>query len=353
MPPAHDLATRIEDRINTGLLGRWYVAAKSVQVKANAPFGTTLLGRKIVLWRDTAGKAHALEDYCPHRGAPLSRGEVHEGNIACRYHGITLDGTGKILRVPAMPECILEGRHAAQAYTVTESSDAVFVYIPSVEQPVAPALVLPPEFVDPAWTGFNCSSAWDCNYRYGLDNLADPMHGCYLHANSFTLAFGAKQDLMKLSKLDDGFLVSRVAQVGENFDWTEMIVRDDTIYCRLDIPYPPAGGPGGPFRIIGFVTPVDEKKCRVYFWRLRKVEGLAREAWRFLYRSSLEVRHWNVLEQDREMLEHMPDDARKREMLYQHDVGVSRMRVMLKQAARAQLEAEDAPAQRAARSAAE
>jgi hypothetical protein len=53
------------------------------------------------------------------------------------------------------------------------------------------------------------------------------------------------------------------------------------------------------------------------------------------------------------MLEHMPDDARKREMLYQHDVGVSRLRVMLKQAARAQLEAEDAPSQRAAQSAAE
>jgi phenylpropionate dioxygenase-like ring-hydroxylating dioxygenase large terminal subunit len=348
MNPKLDMRDRIEDRINQGLLGRWYVAAKSVQVKANAPFGTQLLGRKIVLWRDTAGKAHALEDFCPHRGAPLSRGEVHEGNIACRYHGITLDGSGTILRVPAMPECILEGRRATESYAVTESCDAVFVYMPSAEQPTAPPLVLPPEFTDPAWTGFNCSSAWNCNYRYALDNLADPMHGCYLHANSFTLAFGAKQDLMKLSKMDDGFLVSRVAQVGENFDWTEMIVRDDTLYCRLDIPYPPGGGPGGPFRIIGFTTPVDERTCRVYFWRMRKVEGIAREAWRFLYRSTFEGRHWQVLEQDREMLEHLPDDARKREMLYQHDVGVSRLRVMLKQSARSQIEAEDAHSQKAA-----
>ena len=153
---------------------------------------------------------------------------------------------------------------------------------------------------------------------------------------------------MKLLKTDEGFLVSRVAQVGDNFDWTDMVVRDDTMYCRLDIPYPPAGGPGGPFRIIGFVTPVDERRCRVYFWRLRQVQGVAREAWRFLYRSTFEHRHWNVLEQDREMLENMPDDARKREMLYQHDVGVSRMRVMLKQSAREQLEAEDAGVHRAA-----
>jgi Vanillate O-demethylase oxygenase C-terminal domain len=127
-----------------------------------------------------------------------------------------------------------------------------------------------------------------------------------------------------------------------------MIVRDDTLYCRLDIPYPPGGGPGGPFRIIGFTTPVDERTCRVYFWRMRKVEGIAREAWRFLYRSTFEGRHWQVLEQDREMLEHLPDDARKREMLYQHDVGVSRLRVMLKQSARSQIEAEDAHSQKAA-----
>jgi phenylpropionate dioxygenase-like ring-hydroxylating dioxygenase large terminal subunit len=347
MPTATELATRIEDRVNQGLLGQWYIAAKSVQVRANAPYGTKLLGQPIVLWRDTAGKAHALEDFCPHRGAKLSRGEVHEGNISCRYHGLTLDGRGTILRVPAMPDCPLEGRRAVQTFEVQECQDAVFVYMPSVAKPKAPTLSLPVEFSDPTWTGFLCASAWNCNYRYALDNLADPMHGCYLHANSFTLAFGAKQDLMKLAKTQEGFIVSRVSQTGENFDWTDMIVRDETMYCRLDIPYPAAAGPGGPFRIIGYVTPVTDTTCRVYFWRMRQVEGFARDAWRFLYRAHLEPRHWNVLEQDREMLEDMPDDARRREMLYQHDVGVSRIRTLLKQAARTQLETEDAAQQAA------
>jgi phenylpropionate dioxygenase-like ring-hydroxylating dioxygenase large terminal subunit len=347
MSPNKILAERIEERVDQGLLGQWYIAAKSVQVKANAPHGTQVLGRKIVLWRDKSGKVHALEDFCPHRGAPLSRGEVHEGNIACRYHGITLDGSGTILRVPAMPECALEGRKAVESFEVTEAADAIFVYMPSAVKPKAPPLPLPTEFTDGEWTGFLCASTWDCNYRYALDNLADPMHGCYLHANSFTLAFGAKQDLMKLEKTSDGFIVSRVAQVGENFDWTDMVIRDETMYCRLDIPYPAPAGPGGPFRIMGYVTPVDALRCRVYFWRLRKVSGMAREAWRFLYRATLEPRHWNVLEQDREMLENMPNDARKREMLYQHDVGVSRIRVRLKQAAREQIEAEDAVAQAA------
>jgi hypothetical protein len=73
---------------------------------------------------------------------------------------------------------------------------------------------------------------------------------------------------------------------------------------------------------------------------MREVQGLERESWRFLYRARIEEKHWNVLEQDRVLLEGMPDGARDREMLYQHDLGVSRLRQMLARAAKSQVEAE-------------
>lgn len=342
-----DLKSRIEDRINRGLLGQWYPVAKSVQVKAERPHAVTALGRRLVLWRGTDGRVNCLEDFCPHRGAPLSRGEVNGDNLSCRYHGVTLDGTGRIIRVPAMPECALEGRQAGTAFTTTEARDAIFVYFPKADEAARP-LELPEELTSDEWTNFLCTSDWNCNYRYALDNLADPMHGCYLHADSFTLAFGAKQDTMKIDPTGTGFVVSRVQQQGENFDWTEMVLTDAAMYCRLDIPYPKAAGPGGPMRIIGFVTPTGETTCRVFFWRSRKVTGVARESWHFLYRSILEPRHWKVLEQDREMLTAMPDDARKRELLYQHDIGVARVRQHLARASRAQIEAEDAAGAKAA-----
>jgi hypothetical protein len=101
-------------------------------------------------------------------------------------------------------------------------------------------------------------------------------------------------------------------------------------------------------RILTFLTPVDENNCRIFFWRTRKVSGVAREAWRFLYRAKFEPRHWYVLEQDREMLSAMPADARKREMLYQHDIGVSRLRKVLLGRAKAQIEHEDRAALQAA-----
>lgn len=337
---AIDKKALIEKRVNEGLRGQWYPVAKSVEIKATKPFGTRLLGEKIVLWRDGEGKIRCIEDFCPHRGAPLSYGEIHNGNIGCRYHGVIVNGDGVVEQVPAMPDCALEGRKALTAYEVTERNDAVFVYVPSIDRPEPPELVMPKELVSDSWTGFLCTSVWETNYRYALDNLADPMHGCYLHAESFTLAYGSKQDLMKLDKTEHGFRVERVGQVGENFDWSEFEVHSGDMFCFLDIPYPPAAGPGGFMRIVGFVSPVDERTTKVFFWRLREVEGIARESWRFLYRAQLEENHWYVLEQDRVMLEGMPDDARKREMLYQHDLGVSRLRQMLTRTAKAQIEAE-------------
>ena len=301
-----------DERVRQGLPGQWYPVCKSVEVRMDRPYGGKLLDKKIVLWRSEDGSINCIEDYCPHRGAPLSLGEIHDGHIGCRYHGIVMNGEGGIVQVPAMPECALEGRKTNDAYQVHEVADAVFVYMPSAAQPDPIPFETPEELISDEWTGFLCTAIWQANYRLALDNLADPMHGCYLHASSFTLAFGAKQDLVELDDRDGSFLVSRVGQTGENFDWVEMVVGDGASYCRLDIPYPAAAGPGGNMRIIGYVAPLDENTCKVFFWRLRKVSGLERSAWRFLYRANLEPRHWHVLEQDRIILEEMTDDAGRR-----------------------------------------
>lgn len=62
-----------------------------------------------------------------------------------------------------------------------------------------------------------------------------------------------------------------------------------------------------------------------------------RDMWRFMYRNRLESLHWDVLEQDRIVLENMAPNARGREYLYQHDVGLSRLRRMMQKEAQKQL----------------
>jgi len=53
----------------------WYAAALSQNVKPGKVHGVDMLGGRVVLFRDAAtGRVRALDDACPHRGAPLSGG---------------------------------------------------------------------------------------------------------------------------------------------------------------------------------------------------------------------------------------------------------------------------------------
>lgn len=338
----------VEARINQGLLGRWYVVAKSADVRRDVPLAVKALGRDLVLWRAQDASAQCVEDRCPHRGARLSCGRVIGDHISCRYHGVTIDRTGAIVSVPALGKSGLEGRKAVTAYAVEEAYDGIFVYFPSPEYPQPRALALPSDLLDPANASFLCTGQWDCNYRYIVENLVDPMHGIFLHGDTFTLAQGSKTDKIEMSTTEHGFVVQRAGQRGINFDWVEMITNTSFMHARVIIPYPLAGGPGGHMLVVPSVTPADELHSRIFFWRTRKVSGVEREIWRFLFRTTFEERHWFVLEQDRGMLSSMADDARGRELLYQHDGGVVRMREALAQQARRQVAAEEAAATLAA-----
>jgi hypothetical protein len=113
------------------------------------------------------------------------------------------------------------------------------------------------------------------------------------------------------------------------------------MWLRLAVPYKKRFEPGGNFGIVGFATPMDERHCQVYFWlwRTRKVQGWQRNVWRFMYRNRLEALHWAVRERDQFVLESLPDDARNQEHLYEHDVGVVRVRLILEKRADEQAQA--------------
>ena len=311
--------------IKTGVRNIWYPVAPSWMVDKK-PVGITRLGERLVLWRDRAGEVHAIEDRCPHRGARLSMGWNLGDRIACWYHGIEVDQNGTVVEVPAIEACALKGKSAVKSYPVKQVRDGIFVYFGDELHPESVELELPDEMTDTEnYDCFLCTATWQCNYQYAADNVLDPMHGAYLHAQSHSMASGNKRAKMTARRTNAGFMFEKEGQRGVNFDWVEFGFTG-TAWMRLEIPYPASGSPGGNFGIVGWATPITEDTCQVYFWRTRKVSGWQRDVWRFLYRNRLEGRHWAVLEQDREILEPMARDARDHENLYEHDGGLTRLR---------------------------
>jgi len=324
--------TNVEEPLRAGLRNLWYPLAQAAQLGAQ-PLGMRALGEELVLWRDSAGRAHTFVDRCPHRDTRLSLGAVVGGVLACAYHGLQFDATGQCVAVPTEGgDCPLARRLRVRSYPTEERAGLIFGYIGDVERLPPPPLTLAAELEDPAWSGFICEATWQASWLRILDNLTDPMHGPYLHGHSYTLSRGLKADRIAVTELQDGgFLIARKNQRDVNIDWIEFH-NTGLLWNRLDIPYPPSAGPGGPLRIISLVRPHDEHWTTAYFLRYRQVSGWRRRIWRTLYRGVLERKHWAVLEQDRVALERLRGvESRLHEHLAQADLGVIHQRRLLQQ----------------------
>jgi phenylpropionate dioxygenase-like ring-hydroxylating dioxygenase large terminal subunit len=81
------------------LRNSWYVAAISSEIVADLT-GLCILEENIVLYRTQTGEPVALEDSCPHRRLPLSKGRLLNNNIECGYHGLQFDRSGQCVAVP-------------------------------------------------------------------------------------------------------------------------------------------------------------------------------------------------------------------------------------------------------------
>ena len=328
----------IEKRVALGPLNRWWPVAASWMI-TDTPRGLTRLGEQIAVWRDKDGTVHCIEDRCPHRGARLSMGWNLGDRLACWYHGVEVGADGVVIDVPAVAQCPMVGDKLVKSYPCFESMGGIFVWFGDEFHEEPEEFVFPEEFESDEWSAMLCTAHWKYNWTFAVDNVMDPMHGSYLHAISHSMAEGDTEAKMQLDKTETGFVFGKSDQRDVNFDWIEF---GDTgaFWLRVSpLPYRQEAGPGGNFGIMGFVTPIDEENCRVFFWRTRKVSGWQRDVWKFMYRNRLETLHWDVLEQDRVVLEGMASGARDKEFLYQHDTGLARVRRILSKEAEAQLAA--------------
>ncbi|MBX7100039.1 MAG: aromatic ring-hydroxylating dioxygenase subunit alpha [Myxococcaceae bacterium] len=166
----------------------WYVACESSALR-KAPRAVTLLGQKVVLFRDGRGTACALADRCPHRNVPLSMGRVTaQGQLECGYHGWCFDGTGACRAVPGLldqnPE--LPAR-AATRFACQERQGFVWVWATPGESPAEE----PPTFPhvgEPGWTTVRRSSRLKASLHAAVENTLDVPHTAFLHGGLFRTA---------------------------------------------------------------------------------------------------------------------------------------------------------------------
>jgi vanillate O-demethylase monooxygenase subunit len=158
----------------------WYVACTPDEIEEK-PLGRKICGESIVFYRAVHGTVAALEDFCPHRGAPLSLGRVINGTLVCGYHGLEMGCDGKTI---AMPGQRVRGFPAIRAFPVQERYGFIWVWTGD------PGLADPTNirhlawYDNPEWAYGGGLYHIACDYRLMIDNLMDLTHETYVHANS-------------------------------------------------------------------------------------------------------------------------------------------------------------------------
>lgn len=267
------------------LKNAWYVAGWSKEYGRKL-VAQRLLNECVVLYRKQDGTPVALEDACPHRKLPLSKGNLKDDAIECGYHGLTFDGSGKCIAAPTQSEQIPE-KARVRSYPVVDRYRLLWIWMGEPELADPNDIVHIENFDNPDW---GCTEGgtleMECNYLWICDNLLDPSHVAWVHVSSFAGA-GTDDGQLDLSRTESGVTVSRWIYGQLPSPYYSGLVKfegacDRLQHYELRIPsiainksvYTPVGT-GGPDKpavdktyinvSYNFITPIDDDMTH-YFW---------------------------------------------------------------------------------------
>lgn len=163
------------------LKNQWYAVAWDRDV-GGKPLGRTICGEKIVFYRKRDRGVVAMEDCCPHRLLPLSKGFVQDDRLVCGYHGLAFADGGRCVHMPS--QGTINPNAHIRHYPVAERHRFVWVWIGAAEKADEASIPDLPWCSDPAWAFDGGTYHTLCDYRLVIDNLMDLTHETYVHAGS-------------------------------------------------------------------------------------------------------------------------------------------------------------------------
>ncbi len=204
------------------LRNSWYVFGWAHELQeAEGILGRVMLNEPIVVWRDAEGVLHAMEDRCPHRRAPLSKGRVEGTAIRCMYHGMLFSNEGTCLQVPGMAN---PPARCVRTYPVVEKDSWIWVWMGDKAK-VDPALI-PDAFGfapdRPMRTGH---MDYDAHYQLIHDNLCDLSHVDFVHAATLRPISGAhwSETAPRITSADRGIRFERWFESADSPDGSTVV----------------------------------------------------------------------------------------------------------------------------------
>jgi phenylpropionate dioxygenase-like ring-hydroxylating dioxygenase large terminal subunit len=194
------------------LKNTWYVAAWSHEIGEEI-FSRTILGQKVVFFRDAESKVVAARNLCPHRFAPLDRGRLVDGTLECAYHGLRFNSQGKCVFNPDGDGKVPAGS-TLTLFPIVERWKAVWIWMGDPAKADASLIPEYPFLDTPEWHPVRGMIKVGANYRYVIDNLLDVAHVKMVHPTSGIYCESLSKGKTHISREDNGAIW--VTRLGEN-----------------------------------------------------------------------------------------------------------------------------------------
>ncbi len=186
----------------------WYVVAESADIgRALTP--VTALEEPLVVYRDTAGDVVVLDDRCPHRRYPLSRGALVDDTIQCGYHGFKYDGTGACVWAPTLKN---KPGFGVRKYPSVEKGPWVWAYFGDPEEADETTIPYFEKEEGIEWRSRQGYKFNPCNYMLLIENFLDLTHFYFLHGKHVLTTEDADVPLKSLDAGENG--VGWIKKVG-------------------------------------------------------------------------------------------------------------------------------------------
>jgi phenylpropionate dioxygenase-like ring-hydroxylating dioxygenase large terminal subunit len=246
------------------------------------PVRVTLLGERLVAFRDSSSRIGLIDRACAHRCADLFFGRNEENGLRCTYHGWKYDVEGRCVEMPTEDAgSAFKENIRLTAYPVRERAGVLWTYMGPKDQ--IPEL---PEFEWARVPEAHRFISWNFqqnNFVQAIDGGIDTIHSVFLHS---TLDSHRQLDAWQEQGKRDGNprLVHRVRTnppklFAKDTDYGVMIGgkyrgSESTDYWRYNnflMPFytmPPGGGSGINKKIAHAFVPIDDENSMrwVFTW---------------------------------------------------------------------------------------
>ncbi len=183
----------------------WYALSLSREI-VDAPLRRLIMGKPLVLFRNDSGAVCALDDMCPHRLFPLSKGKIVEHGIQCGYHGLVVSGEGVCVDAPGQDTA---PNTRVTTYPVHEEYGLVWGWMgdpAKADKNLVPDLH---EQTDDSWTSTGDYKHIASDYWLMVENLIDLSHVHFVHQSSLGVEASAHEYEVEVERQDDRVVVER------------------------------------------------------------------------------------------------------------------------------------------------